>query len=94
MVRVEFEFPVESDAHKARTSIFKFFDGSSFTEKKAFKLSKIKKDGDFTRPIWSFTVDISLNVPIDDDEIIEKYIKLSGGTLDIMNGAKQVWAFA
>lgn len=92
MVTIEFEFPVKTDAYKFRNDINKFFSGSFFEENDQIILSPIKKSQDNSRDIWCF----KLMFCKDKNDVTndEKYIKVSGGTLDLMNGSRQVWAFA
>ena len=92
MVTVEFEFPVKKDAYIFRDNLNKFFSGSFFETEEQIILSKITKSKNETRSIWSFKLNFCKDH--NDTDISEKYMKISGGTLDIMNGARQVWAFS
>lgn len=92
MVTIEFEFPVKKDAYKFRNDVNKFFSGSFFEKEDQIILSSVKKSKDDSRDIWSFKLMFCKDK--NDVNINEKYIKVSGGTLDLMNGSRQVWAFA
>ncbi len=92
MVTIEFEFPVKRDAYKFRNELNNFFSGSFFEKENQIILSSIKKTNDKKRDVWSFKLIFCKDK--DDVNIDEKYIKISGGTLDLMNGARQVWAFS
>ena len=92
MVTIEFEFPVKKDAYKFRNDVNKFFSGSFFEKENQIVLSPVKKHQDDTRDIWSFKLMFCKDK--NDVDVDEKYIKISGGTLDLMNGSRQVWAFA
>ena len=92
MVDIEFKFPLESDAHKMRTTFVKFFQVSESFDNSIVTVSHVKKNiVNPDKPIWSFTFSISCG---DDDKSIEKYIDVSGGQLNLLNGTRQVWAFA
>lgn len=90
MVVIEFEFPVEKDAYVFRSKINNFFSNSFFETEKQIVISSVKKDN--SRNVWSFKLMFGKNEF--DIDLDEKYVKISGGALDIMNGTKQVWAFA
>lgn len=92
MVTIEFEFPVKKDAYKFRNSINKFFSGSFFDKEDQIVLSQIRKSQDDSRDIWSFKLMFCKDK--NDVDVDEKYIKVSGGTFNLMNGSRQVWAFA
>lgn len=92
MVTIEFEFPVKNDAYKFRNDINKFFSGSFFEKDDQMVLSSVKKSQDNSRDIWSFK--LMFRKDKNDADVDEKYIKVSGGTLDLINGSRQVWAFA
>lgn len=92
MITIEFEFPVKSDAYKFRNDINKFFSGSFFEKEDQMALSPVRKSQNNSRDIWSFK--LMFRKDKDDVNVDEKYLKVSGGTLDIMNGSRQVWAFA
>jgi len=92
MVTIEFEFPVKKDAYKFRNDVNKFFSGSFFEKEDQILLSSVKKSKDDSRDIWSFK--LMFYKDKNDVDVNEKYIKVSGGTLDLMNGSRQVWAFA
>lgn len=92
MVTIEFEFPVKKDAYKFRNDVNKFFSGSFFEKEDQILLSSVKKSKDDSRDIWSFK--LMFYKDKNDVDVNEKYIKVSGGTLDLMNGTRQVWAFA
>lgn len=92
MVTIEFEFPVKKDAYKFRNDINKFFSGSFFEEEDQMTLTPVKKCQNDSRDIWGFKLMFCKDK--NDVNIDEKYIKISGGTLDLMNGSRQVWAFA
>ena len=94
MVTIEFIFPIEKDAHKFRNNIGDFFNGSFLTESEndQFILGPVKKIKDKSRDVWSFK--LILRKDKNDVDIDEKYLKISGGTLDIMNGNRRGWVFA
>ncbi len=92
MVTIEFEFPVKKDAYKFRNNVNKFFSGSFFEKEEQMVLSPIKKTQEDPRDIWSFKLMFCKDK--NDTDVDEKYIRISGGTLDLMNGSRQVWAFA
>ena len=92
MVTMEFEFPVERDAYKFRDNVNKFFSGSFFEKEDQIVLSPVKKSQNDSYDLWSFKLMFCKDK--NDVDINEKYIKISGGTLDLMNGTRQVWAFA
>lgn len=92
MIVIEFEFPVKKDAYIFRDMVNKFFNGSFFEKEKQFSLDPITKKDNKDRNIWSFKLIFHKNET--DTISIEKYTKISGGTLDLINGTKQVWAFA
>lgn len=92
MVTIEFEFPIKKDAYKFRNDVSKFFSGSSFEKAERILLSPVKKSQDDSRNIWHFK--LTFRKDENDIDVDEKYVKVSGGTLDLMNGSRQVWAFA
>ena len=92
MVTIEFEFPIKKDAYEFRNNVNKFFSGSFFEKEDQIALSPVKKSQDTSRDIWSFK--LMFYKDKNDVNVDEKYIKVSGGTLDIVNGSRQVWAFA
>lgn len=92
MVTIEFEFPVKKDAYEFRNDINRFFSGSFFEKEDQIALSPVRKSQDNSRDIWNFK--LMFRKDKNDVDVDEKYIKVSGGTLDIMNGSRQVWAFA
>lgn len=92
VITIEFEFPVKKDAYKFRNDVSKFFSGSFFEKEERILLSPVEKSQDDSRDIWRFKLTFCKNE--NDVDVDEKYIKVSGGTLDLMNGSRQVWAFA
>ena len=92
MVTIEFEFPVKKDAYKFRDNVNKFFSGSFFEKEDRLTLSPVKKSQDDSRDIWCFKLVFCKDE--NDADVDEKFIKVSGGTLNLMNGSRQVWAFA
>lgn len=92
MVTIEFDFPVKKDAYKFRNDVNKFFSGSFFEKEDRIIISSVKKSKNDFRDIWSFNLVFCKDK--NDVDIDEKYIKISGGTLDLINGSRQVWAFA
>ena len=92
MVEIEFKFPVESDAHKAHLAMSKFFQGSEVFKENYILMNPVMKNSENPdKLVWSFKFDISTG---ETDTAIEKYIDISGGLLNIMNGTREVWAFA
>lgn len=93
MVEIKFKFPVEEDAIRAHESINKFFQGSKVFENNFVLVNPIHKieDSSSEKKYWMFLLDISYG---EEDTEIEKYIEFSGGTLNLFNGKKQVWAIA
>ncbi len=92
MVTIEFEFPVKKDAYKFRNDVNKFFSGSFLERDDQLVLSPVKKSQDNSRNVWCFKLMFCKDN--NDVDVDEKYIKISGGTLDLVNGSRQVWAFA
>ena len=92
VITIEFEFPVKKDAYKFRNDVNNFFSGSFFEEKDQIDISPVIKHQDDSRDVWRFK--IMFRKDKTDIDVIEKYVKISGGTLDLMNGSRQVWAFA
>lgn len=92
MVTMEFDFPVERDAYKFRDNVNKFFSGSFLEKEDQIIISSVKKSKNDSRDIWSFNLVFCKDK--NDVNLDEKYVKISGGTLDLMNGARQVWAFS
>lgn len=92
MVTIEFEFPVEKDAHVFRTNVYNFFSNSFFDEPEhLLGITPVKKNTG-EKDSWSFK--LSFCKDKNDIYISEKYMKIQGGQLDLMNGARKVWAFA
>lgn len=92
MITIEFEFPIKKDAYKFRNNVNNFFSGSFFEKEDQIVISPVNKSQDDSRDIWSFKIMFCKDKT--DIDVIEKYVKISGGTLDLMNGSRQVWAFA
>ena len=86
MTEIRFSFPIESDAYNFRnemTTLFRFFATSS-----PIDISSISKNNSNPeRPIWCFSI-------IDSTDNDDKVIDIYGGSLDLMNGTKHVWAFS
>ena len=92
MITIEFEFPVKQDAYKFRNDVNNFFSGSFFENENQIDISPVIKYQDNSRDVWRFKIVFCKDK--NDVDVIEKYVKISGGTLDLMNGSRQVWAFA
>lgn len=92
MITMEFEFPVKEDAYKFRDNAKNFFSGLFQDTEYQLILEPIKKNTDNDRATWNFK--IIFRKDENDNNISERYIKIHGGTLDLMNGTRQVWAFA
>lgn len=92
MITMEFEFPVKEDAYKFRDNVKNFFSGLFQDKEYRLILEPIVKRMLTNRDAWSFK--IIFRKDENDNDISERYIKIHGGTLDFMNGTRQVWAFA
>lgn len=88
MIQVDFEFPVKEDAHKMFSKINNFIQGSDVSNKNFVEVKPVKKDPE--KQCWYFIIYISTGK---DDTIVEKYTKVSGGLLNLVNKGKDVWAF-
>lgn len=90
MVQIKFVFPKGNDAVNMHMEMEKFFTGSSVYDKNV-TITSVEEDTDEkNKSFWYFYVNISNG----DDTSVEKYKIISGGTFNVMNGDKQVWAFA
>ena len=92
VITIEFEFPVKKDAYKFRNDVNKLFSGSCFEKEYQIVISPVIKHLDDSRDVWRFKIMFCKDK--NDIDVVEKYVKISGGTLDLMNGSRQVWAFA
>lgn len=88
MIQIDFEFPVKKDANKMFSKINNFIQGSNVSNKNFVEVKPVKKDPE--KQYWYFIMYISTGK---DDTVVEKYTKVSGGLLNLVNKGKDVWAF-
>ena len=93
MIEIVFDFPVKEDAYRMHAMMNEFCQGTVEFVDNIVIINPVKKTVDAENKIkaWSFMVDICHDK---DDVEIEKTIKVAGGQLNLMNGNKQIWAFA
>ena len=92
MVEIIFRFPVEEDAHKAFMSMSNFFQGSNVFINNYIIINPVKKvTQENDRPYWKFEFDISSG---EDDTTIDKFKVITCGQLDLINGARKIWAIS
>lgn len=91
MVEITFNFPVKSDAYLARKKAADIFHGSKSTETNVSVTEVQKFDDNPNRPIWGFRLYFKADAS---DTEIDTHHTITGGTLDLVNNNRQVWAFA
>lgn len=88
MVTLNFVFPVEKDGHLFRKMLVKLFENTFLDEKNEVTISPVtKRDG-----IWLVT--LSILDDSNDNVPDERLITITGGTFNVVNRDKELWAFS